>query len=394
MINKVIFFIDFPFDERDYDRFGIKILQENELNTEIWDFSPILHPEIYQRDKSFLRIARSGYYLFLNTDAALNAILKLHKNEVFIICLIPYNINSYKIYRTLSKNELKYCVFMANALPVPGRNNGNRFSIIRLFGKLRKITGKKLVMFLYSNFCRFRMRIGIKPATAILAGGEKSIYYNYPIGPKTEILWLHTLDYDIYLREKEQPTQVDERLGVFLDEYLPFHPDYAYIGLSPFATPDKYYSIVCNFFDFLERRYGVRIIVAAHPRSNYESLPDYFSRRPVIKGKTAELVRKSKFVITHASTAINFVILFKKPLIFITTDELKKSKEGPLIETIAALLNKKPIDISAPLKIDFGKELQIDEQAYERYKNDYIKKNGSEEKPFWRLFADYIKSIK
>jgi hypothetical protein len=237
--------------------------------------------------------------------------------------------------------------------------------------------------------------LGIRPATIILAGGAMSIDFNYryPVSKKTEILWLHTTDYDKYLMERKTPVQSDRSMGVFLDEYLPFHPDFIHLGLSYPSTPEEYYPHLCKFFDLIEREYNVHIVIAAHPKSNYEKHPDYFAGRPVIRGKTVELVQKSGFTIGHMSTSINFAVLFHKPVIFITSNKLQRSFIGPYIELMASQLGKKTINVTNPTLINWDKELSINEKAYMNYMHSYIKRDISEELPFWQIFANHIKNF-
>jgi len=50
-ITEIIFFIESPFNRRDYERFGIDLLKENGFQVRVWDFTPILYPEVYKRVK-------------------------------------------------------------------------------------------------------------------------------------------------------------------------------------------------------------------------------------------------------------------------------------------------------------------------------------------------------
>ncbi len=384
MITKVVYFVETPFNARDYNRFGIETLRENGFEVEIWEFTPFLHPESYGRISVPDPVNYGKHYLFQSKRHAFKSIVKL-KDDCFVVCKVPYVLRSFSIYRALSRNKIKYGVQTANTLP----SITNVSNIRNLFNKLKKTTPQKLFKALY-KFFHFKY-IGIKPPTLVFVGGEKSINSNYPVGNGTEILWLHTLDYDIYLREKNNSVQVGPDVGVFLDEYFPFHPDYLHSGLAPYTIPDKYYPLLCSFFDFLERNYKVKIIIAAHPRSRYEDHPDYFGGRQVIRGLNAELIRKSGFVIMHASTAINFAVLFKKPVIFATTNDLKQSGEGPIIDAMASLFRKKAINLENTMEIDLKKELVINEEAYRDYKNSYIKKDGTEELPFWQIVANRLK---
>lgn len=386
MINKIIFFITSPFNQRDYKRFGIEILQANGFEVEVWDFTPFLKPEVWNQvvvpdpinwDKC-IPISSLG-----DIKSAASGIT----SDTFVVCMIGYSFGTFSVYKILSKNKLPYCVFMANALPPPN----NEKKVLDLLHRIGNTTFGQIIDNL---FLRIPYNwLGVRPATIILAGGSASTHYKYPIDKKTEILWLHTLDYDIYLDELKVAVETDDELCVFLDEYLPFHPDYIHSGLSVPAISDEYYPNLCKFFDFIENKYNVHVVIAAHPRSKYEEHPDYFGGRPVIRGKTVELVRKSKFIIAHSSTSINFAVLFHKPMIFITSNRLKESWMGPFIELMASMLGKKTIDVDNSLRIDWGEELLVNKDAYLYYKHNYIKKNDTEDLLFWQIFANHIRNI-
>ncbi|VVB88562.1 Uncharacterised protein [uncultured archaeon] len=386
MIKRVIFLFEYPFGQRDYDRFGIDTLQENGFEVEVWDFTPFLQPQVYKKVKIPDPINWEKCHSFLTWKEALSDISKLTPST-FIVCMIGYQFRSFAVYKALSKIKVPYCVLMANALPMINIKKDPVYYL----DKLKRATLSKIF---YAIFNRIPHNcIGIRPACIVLAGGTKSTNYKYPISDKTEILWLHTLDYDIYLNECNKPAQNDMNQGIFLDQYLPFHPDYIHSGLSPPSTPEEYYPKIRKFFDLIERETGASIIIAAHPRSDYEIHPDYFGGRIIIKGKTVELIKNSRFIICHSSTAINYAVLFHKPIIFITSNIFQQNWFGPTIELMASQLGKKPINIDNLIESNWDRELSIDEEAYMKYKHSYIKKTGSEELPFWQIFANRIKKI-
>lgn len=363
----------------------METLQRNGFEVEVWNFTPFLHPQVNKEAKISDLFKWENHFSFSTFNDARASIHKLG-NNCFIICLISYNIKSFLIYRSLSMANLPYCVYMANALPSVNK----REKLDAILKNLKKITLVKISNALFKYIPYYCL--GIKPATFILAGGKESTHYKYPIDKKTEILWLHTLDYDIYLENRVIPVQCDINMGVFLDEYLPFHPDFVQLGLSVPTTHEEYYPGICKFFDYIEQEYGIHIVIAAHPKSNYETYPDYFGGRPIIKGKTAELVKNSGFAIAHMSTSINFAILFHKPVIFLTSNILKQNFIGQQIDLMAYWLGKKAINIDDPIAIEWKKELSINEKAYMNYMQSYIKREGSEELPFWQIFANRIKN--
>jgi len=272
--------------------------------------------------------------------------------------------------------------------------------ISRIIFTLKKVDlskiNEQLQHILNKILLNYYFLFGIAPASIRILGGEKSTgILSYPANNSTIQLWTHMPDYDIYLQDKTELNDSCKNTGVFLDEYLPLHPDYLTLGFEFPIAPDVYYSKICNFFKTLEKNMDTEIVIAAHPRSDYDKLPDYFCGRTIIKGKTAQLVKESSFVIAHDSTSINFAILYRKPIVFITTDDLQKLISGPcafglFIPAIASALGKIPLNIDHTSGFNRDKEMEINEEAYLRYRNNYIKKTGSPEKPLWEIFCSYL----
>jgi hypothetical protein len=136
----------------------------------------------------------------------------------------------------------------------------------------------------------------------------------------------------------------------------------------------------------------LQLRIAAHPRARYfQRHGDYFEGIPIEYGKTAELIRDCEVVVCHDSTAIHFAVLFGKPLLFVTSDELIPSYEGRSIAQAAAALGKSAVNLDRPLgSLDWGKELQVDPEKYREYKNKYIKLDGSPERPMWEVIIDHV----
>lgn len=385
-VSKIIYITGATFCKRDYDRFGIETVKGNGFAVEIWDLTPALHPDIYARLGTQESIGFDGYRIF-HTKREVTEAISLLQEGSFIISLVFYDFNSYPIFRAISRKGIKYAMFVANVIPFVS----NDVTLSVLWRRFRGITPEKIL-----NAIFFRLPfvyLGVRSAVLLLAGGKISTsrYVRYPVNSHTKVVWGHTLDYDIYLKERENSSIAKKSFGVFLDENICFHRDYLYDKLTPYATPDKYYEPLRKFFETLKAEYGFDVIIAAHPRSKYEELPDYFGDRPVIKGKTVELVKRSSFVIAHSTTSISYAVLFRKPIIFVTTDELKANSQGKVIEKTAAQLNKQPINVNDNFDVDWARELFIDEKVYDSYRESYIKRSISEDKPFWQIFSDNIK---
>ncbi|MGE8377166.1 MAG: hypothetical protein ACN6PN_02420 [Sphingobacterium sp.] len=101
---------------------------------------------------------------------------------------------------------------------------------------------------------------------------------------------------------------------VFLDTMIVNHPDSQRDGSKETIEKDLYYRKMQSFFDRIEKSFGYKIVIAAHPKSNYST---EFGERDIIKNKTGELVKYSQYVITHGSLSIDYALLFEKPIAFL-----------------------------------------------------------------------------
>jgi len=386
MIKQIVFLVISPFNLRDYQRFGIELLEQNGFDVEVWDLTNILYPNLAKNYSPPDSIDWSGCKIFNDKNHALNKLRNL-RPDTFIILLFHYNPGSYFIYKAISDNNAKYATFMANALPFV-ENNNKLQSFLFKFKGLRKEPMKKLINYVFRKapfYC-----LGIKPVRLILAGGKESLKYPEPINGTTETLWAHTLDYDLYLEERNAHS-AEQPIAVFIDEYVPFHPDHIYMGIKPPISARRYYPLLNKFFKLIEDQLGFEVIIAAHPRSHYKSQPDCFQGRTWIRGQTARLVKENRLVLTHSSTAVNFVNLFYKPVIFLTSYEMDKSSQGPLIRAMAKCYGKKPIFMDEDSNLDWESELRVNRFHYDNYREAYIKREGSEDLPFWQIVANRLK---
>jgi hypothetical protein len=396
-INKIIVIIAYPFSQRDYDRFGIEILRNNGLNVEIWDISSCLHKKFIDKLIVVDSTNFKDVQIFKEKSEIVKAISTIN-NGCLINCIIEYSLRTFFIFNAISKHKIRYCVFGMISFPSPYPIQKSFWShIISTLKKVDLLNFKEQIQHVLNKILlKYYFLFGIAPASIILLSGERSAESSsYPVNKTTTKLWTHLLDYDIYLTNKSEFNDSCKITGVFLDEYLPLHPDYHYFGIESPISPDDYYPKICNFFKTLEKNLNSEIVIAAHPRSDYNNLPDYFCGRSIIKGDTANLVKESSFVIAHMSTAINFAVLYHKPILFITTDELQKQISGVHIKgsyilAIASALGKKPINIDHLYGFNRDKEMEINEEAYSSYRNLYIKKPGTPEKPMWEIFCSYI----
>lgn len=377
-VERVVALMETPLTPWDNERFGLPVFQAAGLRTQVWDLSPLLRPGLDAADAlPATRVA--------TLDAFRREIAALPARRTLVLSFLSYGMRTWACFRALSRANLPYAVVWApHVLPADHARESP-------WHRLRRLRPRPLAEHLFS-LIRPSL-IGVAPPRLVLAAcGSNGLVQSERFGPATEVVPAHMHDYDIYLACRNRPTAgFDRPTAVFLDEYLPFHPDYERHGRPPDASPEEYFPSLNRFFATLEMRLGLRVVVAAHPRSQYEHT-SVFAGRSIVKGRTAELVRAADLVLAHASTSVNFAVLFAKPIVFISSDALDRSPMRGYIHMLAEELSRPLVNVdhAAPDAIA-GLSRDVAEPRYAAFVDRYLKVKGTSDKPCWQLLVDRLK---
>lgn len=381
MIKKVIYITENQFNQRDYDRFGVDILKKNGFKVEIWSMIRLLYDgrKLQNMHVEGPLTVDDGYYVLKDYDDLIEKLKKQNRATTCVVSLIHrpdmYFI-SHKLYLMMNFLRIKY-VFVPEGDPVILRRSDH------VYKTEEKIYHKFSSIFIFRPKMKFLSTDEDNPK--VFCNTNKTVY-------------IHCTDYDIHLKSRKAPESewAGKNYAVFIDAYYPFHPEYKFMNQkSPINDVDRYYKELCDFFSFLEEQYNTKVIIAVHPRGNYRDKKDYFQGREIVYGKTRELVEHAKLVMSYESTAVNFVVIYKKPWIHIThNDVLKNVENGPWVEAMARFFGRNPINLSK----DYNKEmvsehLTVDKKKYLQFKRTYIKKKGTPNRRFFQVVADYLKTL-
>ena len=214
---------------------------------------------------------------------------------------------------------------------------------------------------------------------------------------KSSIIKAHTLDYDFFIQEEEIDLSQNDSYILFLDQHGPYHSDFVHANIKPYATPNNYYPAIDSGLSRMAESLGLNVKVAEHPRSFYKANQIKY-KHPMIKGNTFKLIRKAEVVVAHDSTALNWAIVMKKPIIFATTDEIQNTPTAGVykayfIKNWAAILGKNVVNMDQISKINnWDPYLDVDEKIYEKYINTYITQIEKPKTMYWDIVIDRIES--
>ena len=185
--------------------------------------------------------------------------------------------------------------------------------------------------------------------------------------------------------KKNEDEIINSNYVVFIDQGYPTHPDLLKKGFQPNNEYDfiKSYN---RFFDFIEKKYSTRVIIAKHPKSSVNN--NYFAGREVIVNKTKALILNSKFVIAHSSLINLFAVLNYKKILLIYNSELKlfPSNSFSHMKEFSDMLDLDLINIED--EGDYSKiNLCVDKPKYDMFIKKYICINND---PNHKLITDAI----
>jgi hypothetical protein len=158
-------------------------------------------------------------------------------------------------------------------------------------------------------------------------------------------------------------------------------------------TSDAWYPALSRLFDRLEAETGVKIEIAGHYKSKHPPISPLFGNRPVYYDKTREMVEASEFVITRGSTAMSYAIMYRKPIIFIYSNQLKCSEiVMKRMFGTAGFLGTEPVNIDDP-NFEIKTLLNVNEERYLNYEKRCLTSLTDNKRQNYKIILEEIMDI-
>ncbi|GFO66053.1 hypothetical protein M1B72_03405 [Geomonas paludis] len=376
-MKKVVYISWMPLSEKVERDWYISYLREHGVPVAYWDVTGLLmgdgKTEGQSRD---YRVKVESYQhleqLLAATDSALTN----------FVMIVNYERRFNRLFRVLNRFDCRLFFFEWGNFPIKDRGRARKLgALLRNPLKLIREVGTKVRGAVASRL------FPVKPFDVVFAAGYASIAMHPKAGIKIPV---NLCDYDNYkITDRKQGRLVAEPYCIFLDINLAFQSDIKLVGWD-YIDPAIYATSLERFFDMVEERYGIHVVIAAHPKAEYGD--SYFNRR-AFKGVTAELVRDAEFVISHHSTAISYAVLGRKPLIFCYSDEMERIYRNTIVGWIADFAEylHQPLynidHVVTPGEIEVR---QPDIERYDLYKYNYLTTPESEHRVTRDIFFDAI----
>ena len=355
----------------------INFLINRRVHVEFWDIVKLVrenHSEMGQLSEQYLKYINS-YDEFENR-------IKINNTEnVVYVLILSFSWKFRKPFKILSYYNCKTVLIRWGTMPISQIRFENKFTeILKNPSRVFETIVSKIGTYFYSFFKLF------KPFDIVFTAGN--VLLKNPINAK-KIVPISICDFENYLKTMSfEEVIVDSDYAVFLDINLPYQSDLSLHNL-PIVNPEGYYNSLDRFFSMLEKDFKINIVIAAHPKSNLVN-HEFFGRK-VFRMQTSELVKHSKFVLTHSSTALSYAVLNQKPVLFLYTSDMYFKYKNTVMGDIyaqsqyigAAIYNiddlKKSVILNLP---DSGK--------YLKYKYDFLTHETCEHEDSSEIFYNNI----
>ncbi len=364
------------------ERYFIRDLIDSGFDVEYWDTTGI-----YFKGINFTGVVERDYVRKFDSLEDIEGRLKtIDVKNTFFIFFISLQAISLGLYRLFSRHGCLMSTFAYGLMPHGAKDIPMARKILKYAGSL--VNAKKLTAYFLSKAPLLCRKMGlVNDCGVVFAAGSiaASRYEKY-----SRIVPVNYFDYDNYLRIRDDGKRFfDGDYCVYLDGNLAFDSDCKVLKMKTIA-PDKYYGALNRFFSLVEKKCGVEVVIAASPKSEY---PDgFFGKRRIYKYKTNELVKDCSFAIADFSTSVAYAVLYKKPVIFYYTDEMKGLSYFEGIKNFAAILSCDIYNIDS-LGDESRLEIKpIDLEKYDAYKYAYITSKESESRYTKDIVPNYLKN--
>ena len=224
------------------------------------------------------------------------------------------------------------------------------------------------------------------------------VKYDYLIAaynPKPEttkhFIKAHNVKYDEYLKNKHTTNPIGKKFILFIDCAMCYHPiDYA--APDPNFNVDHYLKQLNDYFDLIEKKFNLPIVISLHPVSYGRLTAETFGGRRITYGQTAQLIQHCEFSISHFSTSLINVVLAKKPALILSSKEIVNSHRNNAqigAFSFATMCGFAVDSLDKPSLL----KAYLNEERYDKFIKKYLVDMSRLQKSNGQIIQEFLKNI-
>lgn len=377
-----------PFSPRDYERMGIDALKQR-FELSILDCSSWLMPQTMRRRKVHPPICDE--VVQINSLKAFRQFVAKTPAGVVMDYVGQFSAQAIIMFHLLKRAGFKIAVLDSGSVALPQEWRRVSLSWLGIVYAYKSRVLARALSKLGRNLL-LRALPDQSPDIALVAGTSWQSNPRF-VSAGTKIP-AHSFDYERYRRVNAEFVASDEPgWALYIDENLPSHEDNGELGYDIPVSFERFSVSLKRFFDQFEQESGLRVRIAAYPASRSEAYyRKLFGDRDVVFGQTAELIKGAAVVFAHASTAISFAVLWRRPLVFLASEELRNSWYMPWVLAPQRVLQAPLVDIddasAGSALVRSG--LAINADRYALYENTYLRAQAASDASIWEIFSQGV----
>ncbi len=354
---KIIYISNVPLSEKIAKDFCFEEVDSQVAKVEYWDMQSAMGLQNY----SVIRPEKFGVIIKSRQEFS-ERLTSLRNENCLFVMLVDYYWSTRFIYRQVKTLAKPTVYFAFGRLPSPPPKKRSAVEIFRkILHSPRWIIGR-LMLHLVDSFSPLNFIFSLVFTAGRAAEGSTVCLKEVSV---------KTPDLENVLEASESPAS-DQKLCIFLDEYLPYHPDFAILDI-PVIHAHPYLDTLNVFFDYLEKKHNFKVVVALHPKADYRGR--VFGHRKLVKFQTAELIKNADLVLGHTTTSLGYLSVYRKKAILIYTDEYQELYVDRYMRLMKAFSNEMGIpmlNISHQMDESIFNDLNVDLEAREKYFRNYM----------------------
>ena len=369
--------VDNGFNQFIYNKYNLDFFVAKNFNVNVIDISKLTRKKNFNK-LNFEKPKNNNIHTFIISKFSDLINLYTYKlNNYSIISLVdPERLSALRIKKFLRKKNFIYGIdkldtiyskryedIIINSIKRNLLNKICHSLKIRGFqSTLEKLISKLYIKFIFSDIYDFVLCTSI----------ESLNKFDYQIKYKDYLL-CHHWDYNNFLLSENLDVKLNNNI-VFVDQNLPDHPESVDNNDLSLNTLN-YYKLLNIFLNEVSSILKSKVHICLHPTTNKNNSENYSKSFTFSSNSTVTDIKNASLIISHNSLALNYAIIYKKPILFITMDALKNSQFEIDIKNFAESINQNVININKYDKKRANFNF-IENINHERY-NNYIIKNLS-----------------
>ena len=362
---KIYYLINQLLDNRNINKLNLKKFSKKKIKIRVINFY----------NQSNIRYSKFEYYNFYDNKFKIIKDIIFNRPKYFVD-ISNKTIGEIFLQRLLKIFGSKRVIFDIGLIPV----EKIKYGLLKYFLKNKKY---------FKFFYKIIERIFYKLIFLIVLPRVDISFTSGRVGRKLAILrkdkkivQAHNLDFDNFLKIKNKKNN-SKNLIVYIDQDIENSIDFKMDGIE-FYNVQKFNKTILRFLS----SYGSKVVIAGNNRRKIKK--NIFGIK-TIYNKTDQLIKNSKLVIGHNSTALQYAILFKKPIILLSTKEIQLIPTmHKNILTLRKLLNCEYYFLKDNLIKKKKINYKFNKKLYSKYINNYITENPNNKRKFFDLILNSL----